>query len=643
LKAWELLKPKGILVSILSPSPFFCNDKLSQDFRGFLDRNNAAIKDFSEGEFKESGTAIRTKCIKMIKTPDHSEKDIGFQSSPHGKGLYIEGGSKMEAVTIKIPVGKILYSTDRKYGGVGNIETLAQSIDQHGLIQPIAVKEDKEKKGHYRIIAGRRRFEAVKSLKWKNIEATVYDDKADEAAIALAENVNREEMHPLDEAETFRLQIEAGKTVDEVAKYYARSVSAINHRIRLTKLIDGIKMMFRDGKVNLSGAALIASLPSEDQEKFLKKYENKLVNQYDITGFMRSVQKNTLEYVADKKCEKCKNRTHNTLPGLFEGFDSLEDVCFDGDCYAKKWQDFIGGFIANIEGDTENNIILDRGLPEFVSKKTKTITIGGVEYNLIPANGHTWNETKKKGKAKTAWLVSRKCNHTDGSYSIQVTRVAYEKSELHAVSRPGYEENPVKDFMIDQAPDVNEENQKAVAEKVKEKYQSKWRFESAVKESVLNKIITKKVIEGSEENLAALYLEKKFSCDDDDGNYYEIDPDSRNFITSIFGEIKSFSEIPKEPMTQKIFLSLIIADAGTNSIPDLKADDDDWAMMERSIFWKFIGMTKEEYIALFKETIKEKISAIDQVPNDEPAPEETSAGDGEDVNVDIQEPLGDDQ
>ena len=67
LKAWELLKPKGILVSILSPSPFYCNDKLSQNFMEFLNKNNAELKDFSEGEFKESGTAIRTKCIKVVK------------------------------------------------------------------------------------------------------------------------------------------------------------------------------------------------------------------------------------------------------------------------------------------------------------------------------------------------------------------------------------------------------------------------------------------------------------------------------------------------------------------------------------------------------------------------------------------------
>jgi predicted RNA methylase/uncharacterized protein (DUF3820 family) len=67
LKAWEFLKPKGILVSILSPSPFYCNDKLSQDFREFLDENKAAVNDFDENEFKESGTSIRTKCIKVIK------------------------------------------------------------------------------------------------------------------------------------------------------------------------------------------------------------------------------------------------------------------------------------------------------------------------------------------------------------------------------------------------------------------------------------------------------------------------------------------------------------------------------------------------------------------------------------------------
>jgi predicted RNA methylase len=67
LRAFELLKSGGILVSILSPSPFFCTDNLSVKFRDFLNGFNAEVIDFDPGAFKESGTLIRTKGIKVRK------------------------------------------------------------------------------------------------------------------------------------------------------------------------------------------------------------------------------------------------------------------------------------------------------------------------------------------------------------------------------------------------------------------------------------------------------------------------------------------------------------------------------------------------------------------------------------------------
>jgi type I restriction-modification system DNA methylase subunit len=67
LHAWEFLKPGGILVSICSPSPFFRENKKSIDFRQFLEDNEADIHDLPEGSFKESGTNIRTKIIKVVK------------------------------------------------------------------------------------------------------------------------------------------------------------------------------------------------------------------------------------------------------------------------------------------------------------------------------------------------------------------------------------------------------------------------------------------------------------------------------------------------------------------------------------------------------------------------------------------------
>ena len=67
LHAFELLKPNGILVSVVSASPFFRENKKSVEFRQFLEDNNAQIIDLPEGAFRESGTMVRAKIIKIVK------------------------------------------------------------------------------------------------------------------------------------------------------------------------------------------------------------------------------------------------------------------------------------------------------------------------------------------------------------------------------------------------------------------------------------------------------------------------------------------------------------------------------------------------------------------------------------------------
>ena len=80
--------------------------------------------------------------------------------------------------------------------------------------------------------------------------------------------------HPLDEAATFKRLFDAGKSVEELAMYYSRSVSGIYHRIRLNNLIDEIKDMFRGGRSNITGASALAGLTSARQHEFLEKIEN---------------------------------------------------------------------------------------------------------------------------------------------------------------------------------------------------------------------------------------------------------------------------------------------------------------------------------------------------------------------------------
>ena len=131
---------------------------------------------------------------------------------------------KTEETFTGIPVGKIVSESNRKHGGMGNIEVLAESIKADGLINPPTVVAGED--GTYRVIAGRRRVEAVRHLKWKEVQAHVIEEAdADRLeAIGLAENVNRQETHPLDEAETFKKLLEKGVAAEDIAAYYDRTV-----------------------------------------------------------------------------------------------------------------------------------------------------------------------------------------------------------------------------------------------------------------------------------------------------------------------------------------------------------------------------------------------------------------------------------
>ena len=561
----------------------------------------------------------------------------------------------METVVIKVPIGKIEFTTDRAHGGEGNIEVLAQSIKAVGIIHPPAVKESTENKGHYRIIAGRRRYLAAKSLGWKNIEVIVHPPKADEEAIALAENVNREDLHPLDEAEKFKREIDTGKSVEEVAKYYARSVSGIQQRVRLTKLIDGVKTMFRDGKINLSGAALIASLPEEDQAKFLKKHGEKKVDKWEVTSFIGSVQRLKIKHIADKKCANCKNRTFISAPGLFEDYTGLEDVCFDTECYAGKWKNLIGKLIAKEAeeqtGKTDNKIILNRGIPDFIPKKTKVLTIDDVEYSLLSQSEFSWKETKKKSAANTAWLVSLEWFQSSDSYDVKVMRIEYTAAQRVSYARASSDaeqKDPVKTFYIDLLPDILPEEKKEVAEKMQKKHQYPWSFFRDINTGIMEIIIEKRLHEEDKRNMAALYLENECGGTDSEGKYCEIDPDYQALFDMVFAFDKPFdiARMPAEPFYEKLFRILIAISVKTDDLPGLRDTDADWKATENTLFWQFAQITREEYIALYTKILTEAIrmetsgaAQAEEPQAEEPQGDEPSDDNGEsDPEVDTGNP-----
>lgn len=237
-----------------------------------------------------------------------------------------------------ILVSEVLPNLDRKMGGYGNIDTLAASIKEIGLINPITVRAGSwNDEFPYTIIAGRRRLEAVKILGLKEIEAVVYaeDELISDEEIALAENVNRLDMHPVDEGLNFRQLVREGKTIDELSKTFDRSPAHIYQRMKLVDLTDNMKELFKEGGLNIVQAAKIASLPDEVQEKIYDEISKDKWFNGNADYAIRRYAKNRLDFPCSL-CKDCAKRTRYTDDNLFPELNNQEDYCLDHECYEKE-------------------------------------------------------------------------------------------------------------------------------------------------------------------------------------------------------------------------------------------------------------------------------------------------------------------
>ena len=151
------------------------------------------------------------------------------------------------------------------------IDDLALSIKKHGIISPIIVQ--KKESGYYMIIEGERRYRAVKKLGIQTIPAIIktFDDKkVDE--IAIIENLQREDLNPVDEANGFkRLMQEYSMTQEELALSVGKSRSAIANKLRLLTLSREVLYYLEKGVISEAHARTLIPLEVKYQKFFLDK------------------------------------------------------------------------------------------------------------------------------------------------------------------------------------------------------------------------------------------------------------------------------------------------------------------------------------------------------------------------------------
>ena len=249
----------------------------------------------------------------------------------------------------RIAIKDIALNNDRRVGGKGALDTLKTSIEKVGLINPITVRKSKEGNFPYTIIAGRRRIEAAILLDWTEIDALVYE--ADEAAddsyfthVALAENVNRLDLHPLDEGAQYARLLKEGYSLEDLAAYFDRSISHIYQRMKLCNLIDDAREIFRNGQIKISTAAKIASLPKQVQKEIVSALKKELQWVGDHEKTIDRVIGQMMRMPLDFPCEACEQctakRTHYGNAALFPEYHDRRDYCMDSRCYEKKVRSF---------------------------------------------------------------------------------------------------------------------------------------------------------------------------------------------------------------------------------------------------------------------------------------------------------------
>ncbi len=155
-------------------------------------------------------------------------------------------------------------SQPRRHFDENAITTLADSIRQHGLIQPILVRSTGT---GYQIVAGERRWRACRMLGMSEIPAVVKEFSDSETAqIALIENIQREDLNPIEEAAAYKELMENyDMTQEELSKAVGKSRSAIANAVRLLNMPEKVQELLRKGELSAGQAKAIAAAESEEQ------------------------------------------------------------------------------------------------------------------------------------------------------------------------------------------------------------------------------------------------------------------------------------------------------------------------------------------------------------------------------------------
>jgi len=185
-----------------------------------------------------------------------------------GKGLdvlFSENDTEKMVATNTLPLSEIVPNKDqpRKTFDEAALDELADSIRQHGVLQPLLVRPIAA--GGYQLVAGERRWRAAKKAGLKEVPVVVKElNDTETMEIAIIENLQREDLNPIEEAEGLQALIDkCGFTQEEVAVSVGKSRPAIANSLRLLKLPEEVRAMTKNGEISAGHARALLAFDNE--------------------------------------------------------------------------------------------------------------------------------------------------------------------------------------------------------------------------------------------------------------------------------------------------------------------------------------------------------------------------------------------
>lgn len=219
------------------------------------------------------------------------------------------------AVNFMVPISKVEPDREqpRKFFNEDALQELAESIKQYGVFQPLLVQKEKD---YYKIIAGERRWRAAKIAGLKEIPVIVKELSDQEIAeIQLIENIQREDLNPIEIAEGYRQLIDKyGFTQDELAEKISKSRTAITNTLRLLKLDERVRQMIVDELISTGHARAILSIEDSDKQyEFAQKIFDEKMSVRDVEKAIKNMQKDPKVKKDNQKIDKKTEAIYHSL------------------------------------------------------------------------------------------------------------------------------------------------------------------------------------------------------------------------------------------------------------------------------------------------------------------------------------------